>query len=388
VRTETAEFVEWFYEFERSYLMKMALLCSALCVLLSAEVSKAVPQTGAVIVGVNVVGVDQLSEQQQDDLIGKLHQNGVTTIRTGLVNTKYARFITQAFKQGIGTIALVYPNQGGSEPHARQADPTAGQKWATPALSDADPAKFSAWVTPMLAGLEASGVHLTAFELGNEINAADFNGDFLARGTGRVLGVSDLSNPNDAEVVAVTSGLRGYVKIAAALKSVRDASKLNKATPIISAGLADFGLQREKTTHRTEAVSIPATIEFLRQNGIDKYVDGYGVHVYPNSDPNTSVAARTPVLEQDIFAACRPGGKACWLTEWGIENSPKSCPINDNARTKAIELQRAAFKPFVDQGRVVGLIYYSWAGLTPETSYSVFRCGALTEAGKLALSPM
>jgi hypothetical protein len=64
------------------------------------------------------------------------------------------------------------------------------------------------------------------------------------------------------------------------LKSARDASKLNRTTPILSAGLADWGLPRPHPGSKLDEVSIPDTIAFLRQNGLDKLADGYGVHVY------------------------------------------------------------------------------------------------------------
>jgi hypothetical protein len=47
-------------------------------------------------------------------------------------------------------------------------------------------------------------------------------------------------------------------------------------------------------------------------------VDGYGMHVYPDANPQRTVATRIDSLDQTIFARCRQGGKPCWLTEWGF----------------------------------------------------------------------
>jgi hypothetical protein len=41
------------------------------------------------------------------------------------------------------------------------------------------------------------------------------------------------------------------------------------------------------------------------------------------------------------------------------------------------------FRPFVQQGRLKGLIYYAWA----DDKYGIYRCGALTHGGRLALDP-
>lgn len=56
---------------------------------------------------------------------------------------------------------------------------------------------------------------------------------------------------------------------------------------------------------------------------------------------------------------------------------------------RLVQDMRSVFKHFVDQGRLGAIIYYDWLG-TPGTKqfFAVYRCGALTAAGKLALRPM
>jgi hypothetical protein len=39
------------------------------------------------------------------------------------------------------------------------------------------------------------------------------------------------------------------------------------------------------------------------------------------------------------------------------------------------------FRQFVRDGRLKGLIYYAWA----DDKYGIYRCGALTESGRLML---
>ena len=60
----------------------------------------------------------------------------------------------------------------------------------------------------MLDKLEAAGVRLTAFELGNEINNSVFNGDLPAEGKGRELRLADLNNPNDSQPAPSCDGLQ------------------------------------------------------------------------------------------------------------------------------------------------------------------------------------
>lgn len=82
--------------------------------------------------------------------------------------------------------------------------------WRVPALSDADPEGFRKWFAPQLAALEAEGVRIAAFELGNEFNTTGYNADLPAPGSGRVLGLSDLDNPNDPEARNVANGYRAH----------------------------------------------------------------------------------------------------------------------------------------------------------------------------------
>jgi hypothetical protein len=136
--------------------------------------------------------------------------------------------------------------------------------------------------------------------------------------------------------------------------------------------------------------SMNGSIEFLRQNGLDKLVDGYAVHLYSSSDPHRSHAQRVAFLGAG-FAECRRGAKPCWVTEWAYNNANRSCPIDDSLRLRLVQDERSAYKEFVDQGRLAALMYYSWGGDyvgQKESPGTVFRCGALTDAGKLALSPM
>ena len=334
-----------------------------------------------VVVGVNVYDEGTITPPQQDAEVDRLAGYGVKTIRTGF-SAKSAYFITRAYQHGIGTVAIVYPSGGSTaKPKTR---------WSDYPLSQLDSREFAACFKPLIDSLEVSGVRLTAFELGNEINTSGYNGDIPSPGSGRVLGLADLNNPKDAEAQVIARGLSNYLKIMAVLKDLREHSKLNRTTPILLGGMADWGLPGPKAWNGKAGVSLPDTIAFLRQNGMDKLVDGYGVHVYPTGDPSATVAARVAELDRKrIFSQCRGGAKSCWLTEWGISNSSRSCPIDDAKRRQAIEGERSALAQFARQGKLAAAIYYTWDGAPPGTDpMGVFRCGALADAGKLALSPM
>jgi hypothetical protein len=76
------------------------------------------------------------------------------------------------------------------------------------------------------------------------------------------------------------------------------------------------------------------------------------------------------------------GDQACWLTEWGFNNNDASCPVDERTRLQLINTMRGAMARFAQQGRLAASIYYDWGG-HPGTGTTIFRCDALTDAGRL-----
>ena len=172
---------------------------------------------------------------------------------------------------------------------------------------------------------------------------------------------------------------------------MRDHSKLNQHTPIIAGASAHMSSRGSKSLDGMLEASLLDSIKFLRQNGLAKFVDGYAVHVYPGLDPSRTTATRIASLGQDIFSECRED-KPCWLTEYGIPNAnqrgePDHCPIDETKRLQVIKELRGAFEYFVKEGRLAAIIYYDWSD-KPGKEAGIYRCGGLTDAGKLALGPM
>lgn len=371
-----------FAHFRREMIVKHALIFSLFLALTGA--AGAQKAANAVVVGVNAWYQPPLQPGiSQEGFIKQLTDNGVKTIRMGLAPRSVA-FIIQAYRHGIETLGESGPCEG-SNVKGRSS-------WSDVPLSECNPERFRAWFKDdVLDQLEAAGVRLTGIQLGTEINAPGMNGDFANPGSGRVLGLADLNNPKDPEGPAVAAGFRIYIQVAAALKDVRDHSKLNQHTPIIAAGMANWGRPGPKSWDGIVGVSLPDAIQFMQQNGLDPFVDGYAVHIYPGLDPSRSAATRIASMGRDIFPECR-AEKPCWVTEYGIPNAdqkgnPDHCPIDDRKRLKVIKELRKAFQYFANQGRLAGIIYYDWSDY-PGKEAGIFRCGALTDAGKLALSPM
>jgi hypothetical protein len=337
-----------------------------------------------------------LPPAEQETILGQMSQSGVRVVRCSLSNDdKGLDFAQRVFAHGIKIVWMVglTPAEGTPWSHAPE-----GFKglWKGYPLSAIDPNRFRAEFEPMLAKLEAKGIVLEAFEPGNEINWAGFNADFSLPGEGRALGLGDLTNDPEGKRVAI--GYLKYIELLKALKEIRDGSKLNRQTPIITAGLADLGGSDWTRQRKADAVDISATLDFLRAHGADNLVDGYGLHSYPPSgEPGTSAGAakRRTHLEQNGISECqapgKSGGKPCWITEWGTGGANRTCPVVDTDKVKLVRELRGDYAELARQGRLKGLIFYVWHGdwhSDQESPASAFRCGSLTESGRLAIAPM
>jgi hypothetical protein len=346
------------------------------------------------VTGVDLVGPAGASFEQQSALIGQLKAAGVHVVRTGFgARDENINFAKRLYDAGIKIIFMIGPSFPPDAP-TRPAMPNfPGMRPGQP-LSFADPVRSKDYFQFLLDKLEASGIVLAGLELDNEINWADGNRDFPLPGEGKIFGLNDLAR--DPEARKIAKGYLQYLKVMAALKDVRDHSKLNQKTPIILAGLSTVGPEGPKPPAggawaKEDAVSIKATIEFLRTNGLDDLVDFYGVHYYPRENTPPARKAR---LETYALSECRPSGSAsgkpCWITEWGIQNTNASCPVNDRDRAALAQEMMGYFREIAANGRLPMVIYYAWdakPGATGLESYGIYRCGNVTEAGRMALTP-
>jgi hypothetical protein len=355
-------------------------------------------QAQGVVVGVNVVNPMRASIADQNAVLAELKAAGVHTIRCAISDdAKGIDFAKRAAAQGIKLQLGVGPAYAPNAPRRPYQPAAFPAMWGGPPLSYADPALSEAAFQSLFDRLDANGIVLAGIELGNEINWAAFNPEFPLPGEGRILSLADLSH--DPEGIQIAKGFRQYLKILAVLKKVRDHSRLNRATPIISAGLVSAPDGEKLYNDRKEdIVSLPATLAFLRAGGLDALVDGYGIHSYPSSDnPGDPAAAarRATRLNAVDLAECRAqgaaGGKPCWITEWGFPNTNLSCPVDDSQRALLVQELRADFARAAGQRRLAAITWFSWNSdpwskrVVPD---SVYRCGGLTEAGKLAVAPL
>jgi hypothetical protein len=333
-------------------------------------------------VGVNVNSFQNFSAADQQVIVEQLKRSGVGFVRTSLrPDDKNMTLAKDLQSEGIGLVLVTGAEFSPNAP-LRPADEKRHMRSAMP-LSYADPERSRAYYQTVFDKLDEKGVVLAGVELDNEINWTDFNGDFPVPGQGKSFTFEDLSR--DPEAKKVTQGFLQYLKVLAALKAVRDHSKLNKHAPIISAGLAAVTGGPWQQNLKVDGVSIPATYAFLRAHGLDNLVDGYGVHDYPpvvKPGDKAAVAQRNAQLDQSIFP---PGNaKPYWMTEWGFPSAARSS-AQDQDRTRSVAEMRTYFLHLFREGRLGGLFWYVWN--KPDQD-SIYRGGSLMESGKRAIAPM
>jgi len=349
------------------------------------------------VVGVNVVNPLRASVADQNALLSQLKAAQVHVIRCGISNDEQGiDFAGRAAADGIHIQLIVSPEYAPGAPLRPYQPDLFPAMWGGHPLSYADPALSKTAFQHLFDSLDANGIVLAGVELGNEINWAAFNPEFPLPGEGKVLSLDDLAH--DPEGQQIAKGYVEYIEILKVLKEVRDHSRLNKSTPIISAGLvcaADGG--KLWNNKKEDKVSLPATIAFLRAHGLDSLVDAYGVHIYPSTAQPGNPAAeaeRLGELNSLDLAECRAkgasDGKPCWVTEWGFPNADVTCPPNEAARTMLVEELRGDFAAAAGEHLLAGIDYFSWDSDPWSKTIdadSVYRCGGLTESGRQAVAP-
>ena len=350
------------------------------------------------VVGVNVVNPLRAKVDDQNAVIAQLKAARVRVIRCGITNdNKGIDFVKRVYAAGIKIELQVGPQYPSNAPTRAYRPDEFPSMWSGHPLSYSDPDLSRANFESLLDKLEANGIVLAAFELGNEINWAAFNPEFPLPGEGKVFDLNDLSH--DPEAKQVAKGFLQYLKILTVLKDVRDHSKLNRNTPILTAVFVNAADgDRAWNNKKEDKVSLPATLAFMRANGLDSLVDAYAIHTYPSSTQPGNAAAdakRTANFFDVTMAECRPAGskdgKPCWITEWGFPNNDVSCPTNDASRTQLVKQMRADFAKAAAQGRLFGAMLFTWDSDPWSKTVdkdSVYRCGGLTEAGREAIKPM
>lgn len=332
-------------------------------------------------IGINRLNLAWLSRSDQERVLGEMAANSITHARLSLSRPvdKSIEGLEIASRLGIRILLEVQLTNKSYFPETARPRTGFGRIWDVHRLSELDLDRYRMGLRDALRRIDALGIRLEAIEPGNEINFAAYNGDLVVYrrpGERTPRSIADL-----ADRVAFEQGLDKYLE---AVKITREEVRRtvhSSDAAIVSAGLSD--LSADWADGRgMERLDPGEVVALLRKRGLDSLVDAYGIHVYPGQKRASALADRV----KGVLDFCRAdnAGRPCWVTEWGIANTARDCPVDDRKREDAVRAVRAVFQQLMDEGRLAAAYYYDW---DTEQSYSLWRCGRLSPAGALAVTP-
>jgi hypothetical protein len=320
-------------------------------------------------VGVNATTLSWETDQQWRQAVDEMAANGVRYLRIGFHPplARLGRIIKYANENNIKVLISAPLGLPRYYPNNVKARPRNAIFRAVSGLSNIDIDRFAAVWRDHRQQLRGVGARVFAYEIGNEINNPDFNGDFPLEAHGRVmpLAACDLGRGCDS----IDEGFRKYVEL---LRFVRQDGDLDGEL-VIGSGLSNPQPSYPSVARwltRSGGVFAPArdVIEALQRLGAGTQVDGYAIHLYPPSDLqafNGFVA--------NAMADCRLSGhtgKSCWITEWGFRSTISGCNTDPERTRKLIDFVHA-LRQWSERG-LAGAFYYDWE---KHPRLSIFRCG-------------
>lgn len=333
------------------------------------------------ILGINRVNLAWLPAGEQRKILSDIAASGATHVRLSLSAPVDRSIEAVEIAHGLGLkilleIQLTNPDYYADDVAARTGY---GRIWDIRRLSDLDPVRYRESLKAALGRVDDAGVTLAAVEPGNEINYSAYNGDlvvFREPGPPTPRSVNDIRNRK-----AFERGLATYVEIARITRQELKATAHSRNALVVSAGLSDMNAA-EADQRGMERLDPEDVISLLKSLGIDSYVDAYGIHVYPGRRAGPKLAGYIRGLLR--FCAAGDRGKPCWVTEWGVANTTRSCPLDDRKRADAIVAMRSVFQTLMLSGQLTAAFYYDW---DTHAAYGVWRCGGLSSAGVRAIAP-
>lgn len=331
--------------------------------------------------GVNRVNIAWLPSPERENILASIANNGIKSVRLSLTKPIDASIdaIRIAHEKGLAILLEIPLSNPAYFPAGTKPRSGHGRIWDMYRLSDISPDLFRSAVGDALKKIDQLGVPLVAVETGNEINWGAYNGDLEVKSKAKTRTARSLKELNDLQTVE--RGAANYVLLLKAVREQLAMTKYSAGAKVISAGLSDIPVA-DADRRGIDSIDPSAFTSLLQKHGLDKVVDGYGIHIYPGSGGSSS--ARDQHMNQALsICGTKPDGKPCWITEWGFSNKSTSCSEDDHSRERLVRATKSRFEELMQAGRVEAAYYFNWDA----TPYSVWRCGTLSPAGRMAVTP-
>ncbi|MGJ0208853.1 glycoside hydrolase [Ochrobactrum sp. BD67] len=327
--------------------------------------------------GVNRVNMAWLKPAEREQIFDQMVKNGVVAVRLSLTRPldQSIDAVRLAHEKGLAILLEISLNNADFYPEGTKPRSGRGRIWDMYRLSDISPERFQKAVADALQKIDALGVPLVAVEPGNEINWGAYNGDLAILPKEKMKTARSLAEME--ELPLVEKGAEKYIELLRIVREELAKTRHSAKAKVVSAGLSDIPFI-DADRRGIDTVEPAVFTDLLKKYGLDEAADGYGIHIYPGSSGTR--AARAKHISNALSFCGGTNGKPCWVTEWGFANTSKACPANDNNRQQLVEKARDRFRQMMDSGQIAAAYYFDWDAST----YGVWRCGALTPAGKAA----
>lgn len=327
--------------------------------------------------GVNRVNMAWLPAAERETILSQMAKNGVSAVRLSLTRPldQSIDAVRLAHEKGLAVLLEISLNNPDFYPEGTRPRSGRGRIWDMYRLSDIAPDRFRTVMADVLQKIDALGVPLVAVETGNEINWGAYNGDLAILPKEKTKTARSPDEIDDLPLVE--KGAEKYVELLRIVRAELAQTKHSAKAKVVSAGLSDIPFI-DADRRGIDTIEPAVFTNILQKYGLDEVADGYGIHIYPGSSGTR--AARAKHIGKALSFCGGPGGKPCWITEWGFANTSKACPANDNNRQQLVGRAREHFRAMMDTGQVAAAYYFDWDA----SPYGVWRCGGLTPAGRAA----
>ena len=308
-----------------------------------------------------------------DDIAGA----GITDVRLSFA-PPYAdtiRTIREAHERGLHVLLAVGLGQDAFRAKRVARRPAGSGLHSSHLMSTLDLDRFRSVFADFLRRLDGDGLPLAAIEIGNEINWADFNGDFPIRpkGMGRFYD-SEGDLASDPKASGVLAGFRKYAAAVRITRELLAASVMQRHTTLLSGGLFT-GAKAWTVASGGSALSHGYAMQIMRETGMLADVGAIGVHLYPTPDTGLDNVGGFMTQIRQVTGECRlgqPGARPCWLTEWGFQKDGDACTVKDQDRLALFRAFEQSMACLSGEISIAAAYLYDW---DDSKQYSVHRCG-------------
>jgi hypothetical protein len=315
-----------------------ALICIALLFIVI-EFSPAQAGSPRVVPGVNRPGIAWITpDAAWQHTVDAMSRNGIKSLRMMLVTPyeKSLRVISYCNNKEIDVLLMVPLTL--DEYYATPVHRRKGNKnlYTVPGLSALQIEKFRAKWGIFIQALSTRNLRIRAVQIDNEFNSAAFNGDLPLVKGGAVLTLHTYR-----EFAFWDDYYAGMQKLLQIVRIVSTSLKENKrfqSVPVILGGLA-----RPTTTWLRNVdgalVEPDLALKVLIDLGVDHFVDGYAIHVYPQvprdqwAKPETAILKYLDARLAEVIAISGTK-KAWWITEWGFARQAEDRDTCDGEDTR------------------------------------------------------